>query len=147
MCVTHVYQCPKCQHCMAISRVRSSVAEHLCEWIRTGQVTLGEDYRQPLVDLVCDNRFCMRRTDGGYHVCLAMDDPCYFCLRFGQPESCRNVYLPLICRRCHSQQQEQESSKQKYPSTPPHFRSQRKMDSADQQPDSQQATSSTMTHK
>ena len=139
MCVTHVYQCPECSHCMPISRFRSSVARYLCEWIRLGQVTVGQDYRQPLVDLVCDNQLCMRRTDGGYQVCLAMNDPCYFCLRFGQPESCRNQYLPLVCRRCH-QAREPNST---YPSEAPHSRIRRKMD----QEDAAAAAAAAVAHK
>lgn len=113
---------------MAIPRVRNGVAQYLCEWIRIGQVVIGEDYRQPLVDQLCDNKFCMRRCDGGYNVCVAMDDPCYFCIRFGHPQTCRNTYLPLICRRCHKAREPAEKS---YPSAPPHFRSQRRMDSDD----------------
>lgn len=112
---------------MGFSRVRSDVASYLCEWIRIGVITPGEDYRQPLVDLVCDNRFCMRRSDAGYTVCVAMNDPCYFCLRFGHPHQCRNIALPLVCRQCHQDREPGHT----YPSRPPHFRSQRAMDADD----------------
>lgn len=134
MCLTHVYQCPECGHCNPVPKVRTSVAKHLCEWIRMGQVTIGEDYRKPLVDKICDNRFCMRRADGGYSVCLEMTDPCYFCIRYGQPHLCSNHYLPLICRQCHKKQAHADpaaKSSPKYPSSPPHFRTQRPMEMDD----------------
>jgi hypothetical protein len=120
----HVYRCPECHSCVGLSRARSSVARRLCEWIRFGPITLGPHYCPPLVDLVCDNRFCMRRSDEGYWVCVAMNDPCFFCIRFGHPHQCRNILLPLLCRPCHAIREPGLA----YPASPPHFRTQRPMD-------------------
>jgi hypothetical protein len=29
-----------------------------------------------------------------------MDDPCYFCVRFGDPEECRTLYYTRECKTC-----------------------------------------------
>lgn len=120
---------------MRVPRVRSCVAKALCEWVRLG-VDVGENVRQPLVDKMCDNRYCMRRTDGGYEVCMPMDDPCYFCIRYGLAHLCANVYVPLLCRRCHDAaaaaaagaEPSSSTPPERYPSVAPHYRSQRRMD-------------------
>jgi hypothetical protein len=125
MCVTHVYRCPLCYEYRAVPRHRSSVTRHLCEWIRTGPLVVGVDVKQPVVDKMCDNRYCMRRNEGGYQVCLFMEDPCFFCIRYGWQGRCFNQVLPLVCRSCHLSK---HGTAAPYLNHSPHFRAQRPLD-------------------
>jgi len=77
------------------------------------------------MDQLCDNRYCMRRREGGYVACLAMNDSCYFCIRFGSETKCYNKYIPFFCRICLK---ERHGSLASYPSEMPHYRNQQKMD-------------------
>lgn len=161
MCVTHAYRCPECGRCKSVPRIRSSVARYLCEWARIG-VILGDDIRQPLVDKMCDNRYCMRRNDGGYSVCVPMEDPCFFCIRYGVSDLCYNQYVSLVCLRCHEagfERKKKELEKKggvvaddkapPYPRCPPHYRTQRLLDK-DEDPRvaaAEQVARDTMHHK
>lgn len=117
MCLTHVYQCNTCQKCFPIPLVRRPLlsARRLIEWIQR-----DSHVRPNLVDHPCDNRYCMRRNEGGYSVCLFMNDPCYFCIRFGNPASCQPLYVPFVCRSCYEKKNPEESLP--YPSQSPHLR-------------------------
>lgn len=123
MCLTHVYQCNTCQKCFAIPLVRPFSARRLIEWIQS-----DSHARPNLVDQPCDNRHCMRRNEGGYSVCLFMNEPCYFCIRFGTPSSCQPLYVPFTCRSCYKKQNPGGPS---YPTQSPHLRTVRGPDNQD----------------
>ena len=94
MCVRHAYQCEKCNVIFEIPLGQSWIHSALC-WL-----TIGTDARQHYQDMLCDNKFCQRKTEGGYRVCLNMQDPCYFCIRFGHADQCYTAYLPALCCQC-----------------------------------------------
>jgi len=122
MCQTHVYQCPSCSQCMSIPEVKPGTWRSWW-WNLAGCWNGG--CPEPLEDKLCDNRYCMRRTWGGYQACLAMDDPCYFCIRYGFEKWCFNRYVPLQCRTCFKGRSPQTTDPwppQPHLSQPPHHR-------------------------
>lgn len=87
------------------------------------------------MDKLCDIRYCQRRHEGGYSVCVFMDDPCYFCIRFGSEEQCFNQWVTQQCRPCHEratraarEAQPPRSPPPPYPGRAPHFRVLRRLD-------------------
>lgn len=105
----------------------------LCDWIYLA--TRDPDQPTPLVDKLCDNRYCQRRSEGGYSVCVFMDDPCYFCIRFGSEDQCFNNSATIQCRNCHAKAKQAGQSTTPpplriplYPGRAPHFRVLRRLD-------------------
>jgi len=110
MCVTHVYRCLECDRCEAVPLLGSfesfwspqSLRDRWQKWTGGSGGGGGGGKKEDRVaeDLLCDNRFCQRRSEGGYRVCLSLDYPCFFCIRFGKTEWCRNQKVTKICDDC-----------------------------------------------
>ena len=94
MCVRHAYHCKECDTVFEMPLGQSWVQTVLC-WL-----AVGTNDREACPDTLCDNKFCQRRTEGGYRVCLSMQGPCYFCIRFGHDNQCYTAFLSALCRQC-----------------------------------------------
>jgi hypothetical protein len=53
-----------------------------------------------LVDKICSNRHCFRKTERGYRQSINVPEPCYFCIRYGHESQCGHSLVPFFCPTC-----------------------------------------------
>lgn len=95
MCVRNAKSCSQCRLVFPMPLSQSLGRRILCRWLR-----LGRYKPEILTDILCDNLFCLRRTEEGYRLCLDTNEPCWCCLRIGQEGLCYNVITQVLCEKC-----------------------------------------------
>ena len=95
MCVRNAYCCTECELVYPMPLGQSLGRRILCHWLQ-----LKRDKQEPRTDILCKNQYCLRRTEEGYRLCLNMNEPCWFCFRYGHQELCGNRFLHLVCEKC-----------------------------------------------
>ena len=101
MCVRHAYRCKDCDLVFAIPLGQSLVVRILDRVIpRSSSSRRQQRQREERVDVVCQNKYCLRKTEIGYKMCLPMRDPCWFCLRYGHNGHCYNKIIYDLCKDC-----------------------------------------------
>ena len=119
MCVRNAYSCTTCKLVFPMPQGQSLGRRILCRWLK-----LGQTKQEPRTDLLCKNQFCLRKTEEGYRLCLNMNEPCWFCLRFGHEDLCRNRLMHVLCEKCFYASRDSSSpSTTRYP-YPLHYRRQ-----------------------
>ena len=73
MCVRHAYRCKDCDLVFAIPLGQSLVVRILDRVIpRSSSSRRQQRQREERVDVVCQNKYCLRKTEIGYKMCLPM---------------------------------------------------------------------------
>ena len=100
MCIRNAYHCKECNTTFAIPA--QNVTDSL--WWKNVMCLLmyvkPVGNRQPVQDSLCNNKYCLRRTESGYLLCLEMRDECWFCIRYGGLGYCSNHLIYVPCETC-----------------------------------------------
>ena len=121
MCIRFAYQCRNCHVVFQIPKER--ILWDSPWWMTLCIRVLGSRYnrRLKLKEVLCDNKFCLRRDDAGYIKCMAKKDTCVYCIRFGDYLDCYTRHLYVQCQSCFNNRTDIDRSVHSYP-VPWHFR-------------------------
>lgn len=112
MCIRHAYQCRVCQKVFVVKLRPPTWVQWVCIWKK---IFYSCQPRSAfVVDEICTNGQCFRRTESGYRQCLNVPEPCYFCIRFGHEKQCGHVLLPSLCTTCIDSKQLKRSYYPRY---------------------------------
>lgn len=121
MCFRNAYHCKECNTTFGIPLKHDNKKNPLKWCLKLIFCCSTADDRQPLTDWLCDNKYCLRRTEEGYKLCLQLRDECWFCIRFGREHRCGYHLIYVPCRSCYYKSWTDPSDPRPY-DVPLHYR-------------------------